>query len=130
MGSGFSFIPPNEFPATFTGEVVFEQWSEIDDRYHDVMKFHLGVEHAFSPSLLGRFGFGYETSYISLEMPRAFFAFGVGMRKGSFLFDAGVQARKANFTNDAIPRGLHDMEGVSFIEESLVKVLFTVSYYR
>jgi hypothetical protein len=130
MGGGFSIKPPNEFPATFIAELVFERWNEIDTRYHDALKLHLGVEHAFSPYLLGRFGFGYETSYISLDMPRTFFTFGVGYRKGPFLFDLGLNARKSNFTDDAIPAGLHDMEGVSYIEESLVKVMFTVSYSR
>jgi hypothetical protein len=130
MGGGFSFIPPNEFPAIFMVEFVFERWNEVDERYYDALKFHLGVEHAFSPSLMGRFGFGYETSYISLEMPRTFFTFGMGFRKGQFLFDACLNARKANFSNEVIPRGLHDMEDISLIEESLVKVLFTVSYYR
>lgn len=130
MGGGFSLEPTNEFPATFMAELIMERWNEIDVRYQDVLKVHLGVEHAFSPYLIGRFGFGYETSYISLDMPRTFFTFGMGFRKDKFLFDAGLSARKVNFSNDAIPGGLHDMDGISLVEESLVKVLFTVSYYR
>lgn len=130
VGGGFSLMPANEFPATFMAEFIFEQWGDIDRRYQDALKFHLGVEHAFSPALLGRFGFGYETSYISPDMPRTFFTFGMGMRRGSFLFDVGVNARKVDFSRDAIPAGLHDMEGIAIVEESLVKVLFTVSYYR
>jgi hypothetical protein len=130
MGGGFSVLPPNQFPALFMVEVILERWNEIDSRYRDALKFHLGVEHEFSPNLSGRFGFGYESSYISDDMPRVFFTFGMGFRKGAFLFDTGVTARKVDFSSDAIPAGLHDMEGISLVEESQVRVLFTVSYHR
>jgi hypothetical protein len=130
MGGGFSFRPPNEFPATFVAELISERWNGIDTRYYDVLKLHMGVEHRFSPSLLGRFGFGYETSYISPDLPRTFFSFGMGFRRNSFLFDVGLNARSMHFSDDDIPGGLHDMEDISLIEESLVKVLFTVAYYR
>ncbi len=128
VGSGMIIIPPNVFPALFIVDAVYERWNEIDDNYDDVIKLHLGVEHSFSPTLDARFGFGYETSYLSKDMPRVFFTFGFGFQKGNFGFDTGVTICSFDFGQSDL--AIRDLDGVTRVEETLVKVLFSVSYKR
>jgi hypothetical protein len=127
MGGGVVIIPPNSLPANFLMDAVFEKWSGVDSDYLDVIKLHLGVEHAFSPILDGRFGFGYETSYLSENMSRVFFTFGFGLEKGGYDFDTGVKICSYDFSGDELEM---DQENISRVEESLVKLIFSINYCR
>ncbi|MCK4234329.1 hypothetical protein KAX75_07855 [candidate division WOR-3 bacterium] len=130
MGGGITIVPPNTFPALFIIDGAYERWNEVNDNYEDVVKLHLGVEHAFSPGLNGRFGFGYETSYLSRNMPKVYFTFGFGFEKGGYAFDTGVKVCRFDFSGDDVAIEQRDMEGVTRVEESLIKLIFSVTYRR
>jgi len=130
MGSGIKIIPPNIFPALLIIEAIFERWNEVDDDYEDVIKLHLGVEHEFSPAFSGRFGFGYETSYLSKDMPKVFFTFGFGFEKSRYAFDTGIKVCRFNFSGDDILMEQRDMEGVTKVEKSLIKLMLSITYRR
>jgi len=128
IGGGFAIVPPNYLPALFIMDAVFERWSEVSDIYEDAIKLHLGVEHKLSSELCGRFGFGYETSYLSKNIPRAFFTFGFGFDKNGYSFDTGFEICKFSYVGDDIGIEQRDMEGIEGVEESLVKLIFSISY--
>ncbi len=127
-GIGIKIIPPNSLPAVFMLDAIFENWTEVSVNYEDVLKLHLGVGHKFTPCFSGRFGFGYETSYLSSEIPKVFFTSGFGYVKDVFEINTGLKICTFNYTNDELNLEQHDMEGVTAVEESLVKVVLSISY--
>lgn len=130
FGGGITIIPPNRLPALFIIDAVFERWARINDNYEDVIKLHLGVEHEFTPVFKGRFGFGYETSYLSKDMPKIFFTSGFGFEKNGFILDTALEVCGFNYTGGELPIEQQDMEGITRVEESLVKLIFSISYRR
>ncbi|OQX52834.1 MAG: hypothetical protein B5M53_07725 [Candidatus Cloacimonas sp. 4484_209] len=130
FGGGMEIIPPNELPALFVVDAIFEQWNSINNNYADVIKLHMGVEHQFSMSMKGRFGFGYETSYLSSDIPKVFFTSGVGFVQGGLTLDAGINVAKRDYSANDVATGQRDMDGVSSISESLIKFLVSVTYRR
>ena len=129
-GLGAAITLPNRLPATFFVDAIFEGWNEISDNYEDVLKLHLGIQHEFTSGFDGRFGFGYETSYLSKNVPRVFFTCGCGFEKAGYVFDTGIKLCKFSFRSDDISIEPRDMDGVTMVEESLIKLMFSIGYHR
>jgi hypothetical protein len=129
-GGGFLVHPPNSFPALFVVDGCIERWNDVRTEYSDVYKVHFGIEHGFTPTFDGRFGFGYETSYISRDIPKVFFTFGFGYTVNRFIIDTGIKVSKVNFSAEDVTIDQRDMDGVEIVEESLVKILVSIRYRR
>jgi hypothetical protein len=100
---GFTLYPRSEPRTVFTAEMVFSQWTKLEDsefdeddqpRLEDVVDVRLGVEHTFYNGVPLRFGFRRMDSYTDHEAGATFFTSGIGVPWQSGLFHVSVELSK------------------------------------
>lgn len=60
---GVEYHPRNLWETYLSLDIQYIKYSQVDDKYSDIINYYLGVEHKVNQKLPLRFGFNYKTSY-------------------------------------------------------------------
>lgn len=97
---GVAFQPRNTQRTTFALDVIWMDWSSVDDalqpgvRLIDTWDVRFGLEHVYYNRLPGRIGFRYARSYAQTEADRAALTLGIGYRIQHLTIDLGGEVVK------------------------------------
>ncbi len=100
---GFTLYPRSEPRTVFTAELVFSEWTGLEDnrfdddnqpRLEDTVDVRLGVQHTFYNGVPLRFGFRRMDSYTEKEAGASFFTSGIGIPWQRGLFHVSVELSK------------------------------------
>ncbi|MBC8426530.1 hypothetical protein H8E07_20635 [bacterium] len=100
---GFTLYPRSEPRTVFTAEMIFSEWTKLEDsefpvdaqpRLEDVVDVRIGVQHTFYNDVPLRFGFRRMDSYSDHEAGATFFTSGIGVPWQHGLFHVSVELSK------------------------------------
>jgi len=100
---GFTLYPRSEPRTVFTAEMIFSEWTMLEDsefpvdaqpRLEDVVDVRIGVQHTFYNGVPLRFGFRRMDSYSDHEAGATFFTSGIGVPWQRGLFHVSVELSK------------------------------------
>jgi hypothetical protein len=97
---GAAFRPRNAHRTTFAMDVVWMDWSSVEDdlqpslELRDTWDIRFGLEHVYYNTLPGRIGFRYSHSYIQREADSAALTLGIGYRIQNISVDFGGELVK------------------------------------
>lgn len=95
-----AFRPRNTQRTTFVMDVVWMNWSAVEDAlaptldFDDTWDVRFGLEHVYYNALPGRIGFRYSRSYAQREADRAAVTLGIGYRVQNLSIDFGGEVVK------------------------------------
>ncbi len=95
-----AFRPRNSHRTTFAMDLVWMNWSEVEDglqpglQLDDTWDVRFGLEHVYYNALPGRIGFRYSRSYAQREADRAAITLGIGYRVQNLSIDFGGEVVK------------------------------------
>lgn len=97
---GAVFQPRNTQRTTFALDVIWMDWSSVDDPLQpglvliDTWDIRFGLEHVYYNKLPGRIGFRYARSYAQTEADCAVLTLGIGYRIQNLSIDLGGEVSK------------------------------------
>jgi len=100
---GLTLYPRSEPRTVFTAELVFSEWTDLEDnmyddddqpRLEDVVDVRIGVQHTFYNDVPLRFGFRRMDSYSDAEAGATFFTSGIGIPWAGGLFNVSAELSK------------------------------------
>jgi long-subunit fatty acid transport protein len=95
-----AFSPRNTHRTTFAMDVIWMNWSSVEDglqpglKLEDTWDVRFGLEHIYYNALPGRIGFRYSRSYAQREADRVAVTLGIGYRVENVSFDLGGEVMK------------------------------------
>lgn len=143
--AGFAYFPRTEPRTVFTVDVVYEEWSHLEDalvanpnqnpHLKNTMDVRLGVQHTFYNGVPLRFGFRHLDSYQDREAGLAMFAAGIGIpyRTGAFNFSAEL-GKMTSYQGHWFPypdsylEGTYDVQPTSRVEDTFFRVGAGLTY--
>ncbi len=104
--AGFTLYPRSDPRTIFTVDMLFAEWSELEDsrigpedaplRLEDTLDLRIGVEHRFYNGVPLRFGFRRLDSYSDREAGATFFTTGIGVPWERGLFHVSAELSKVS----------------------------------